>query len=79
MTVKLPDKPRKHRWVTTALAEGDLTLSVWPSLDDVKTETKKKRFLETIAKIGSDPRVAKVERHRHDVHNVVFLFHLSDE
>ncbi|MHA2063134.1 MAG: hypothetical protein ACXABY_02015 [Candidatus Thorarchaeota archaeon] len=78
MTVKLPDKPRKHRWVTAALAGGDLTLSVWPSSGDTKTEAKKKRFLETIAKVGNDPRVVKVEKHRHDEHDVVFLFHLSD-
>ncbi len=78
MNVKLPEKPRKHRWVTEAIGSGDSTLSVWPSPDDIKTEVKRKRFLETIAKVGSDPRVIKVEKRLHDVHSVVFLFHLSD-
>ena len=76
--VKLPEKPRKHRWVTEAISSGDSTLSVWPSPDDIKTPAKRKRFLETIAKVGSDPRVIKVEKHLHDVHSVVFLFYLSD-
>jgi len=78
MTVKLPEKPRKHRWVTEAINSGDRTLSVWPSPDDIKTPAKRKRFLQTIGKVGSDPRVIKVEKHLHDVHSVVFLFHLSD-
>ena len=78
MTVKLPDKPRKHKWVTEALSEGNLTLSVWPSSDDTKTAARRKRFLETIAKVGSDPRVVRLEKHLHDLHGVVFLFHLSN-
>ena len=78
MTVKLPDKPRKHRWVTEAISLGDSTLSVWPSPDDIKTPAKRQRFLETIAKVGNDPRVMKIEKRRHDVHSVVFLFYLTD-
>lgn len=78
MTVKLPDQPRKHRWITETINAGDTTLSVWPSPDDIKSTTKRQRFLETIAKVGNDPRVVKVERHLHDVNGVVFLFHISD-
>jgi len=77
MTVKLPDQPRKHRWVTEAITAGDIVLSVWPSPDDVKTPAKRSRFLETFAKVGNDPRVVKVERHLHDVNGVVFLFHID--
>lgn len=76
--IKLPEKPRKHRWVTEAIKSGDRTLSVWPSSDDIKNASKQKRFLETIAKVGSDPRVVKVEKHPHDEYSVVFLFHLQD-
>ena len=77
--VDIPEKPRKHRWVTEALSAGDLTLSVWPSPDDIKNQTKQDRFLETIAKVGNDPRVAKVERHTHETHNVVYIFHLKND
>ena len=76
--VKLPEKPRKHKWVTEAVAAGDAKLSVWPSPDDLKSEAKKQRFLETIAKVGNDPRVTKVERHPHDVYSVVFVFTITD-
>lgn len=78
MTVKLPDQPRKHRWVTEAISSGDATLSVWPSPDDITTPAKRQRFLETIAKVGNDPRVVKVEKRLHDINGVVFLFHISD-
>ena len=75
---KLPDKPRKHPWVSSAIAAGELKLSVWPSTDDLKTEVKKTRFLETIAKVGNDPRVVDVKRHPHDTHGIVFVFDLKD-
>lgn len=78
MSAKLPDRPRKHRWITETISSGDTTLSVWPSPDDVKTSAKRQSFLETIAKVGNDPRVIKVERHLHDINGVVFLFHISD-
>jgi len=78
MTVKLPEKPRRHRWVTEAINAGDPTLSVWPSPDDLKNEKRRGRFLEIIAKVGSDPRVMRVEKFPHDIHSVVFLFHLQD-
>lgn len=74
----LPNKPRKHKWVSEAISAGDAVLSVWPSPDDIKTPVKRKRFLETIAKVGNDPRVVRVERAPHDVYSVVFLFHLQD-
>lgn len=79
MTAKLPDKPRKHRWITEAINAGDLTLSVWPDEADLKTEKTKEGFLGVIAKVGSDPRVTKVEKHRHDKHHVIFVFSLSDD
>ena len=75
---KLPDKPRKHPWVSSAIAAGEFKLSVWPSKDDLKTETKKTRFLETIAKVGNDPRVTDVKRHPHETHGIVFVFDLKD-
>ena len=79
MTVQLPEKRRKHRWVTEALDAGETVVSVWPSPDDLKSESKKKRFLETIAKVGNDPRVRSVEKKAHDVYSVVFLFHLNND
>lgn len=79
MTTKSSEKPRKHRWVTETINSGDSILSVWPSPDDIKTPAKRKSFLETIGKVGSDPRVVKVEKHLHDVYGVVFLFHLIDD
>ena len=75
---KLPNKPRKHPWVSSAIAAKEARLSVWPSPDDLKTEAKKSRFLETIAKVGNDPRVVDVKRHPHEVHGVVFVFDLKD-
>lgn len=78
MTTKLPDKPRKHRWVTEALNAGDNKLSVWPSPEDFKTDSKKQRFLETIAKVGNDPRVTNVSRHDHDEYGVVYVFELAE-
>lgn len=74
----LPDKPRKHRWVTEALEAGESKLSVWPSPDDLKSAKKKQRFLETIAKVGNDPRVTNVERHLHDQYSVVYVFDLAE-
>lgn len=76
--ITLPEKPRKHRWISEALKNGDETVSVWPSPDDLKTPKRRERFLETIAKVGNDPRVVKVEKHPHDIYSVVFLFHLQD-
>ncbi len=70
---------RKHRWVTEALSAGDLTLSVWPSPDDIKNNVKQRRFLETIEKVGNDPRVKGIERCDHEIHSVVFIFHLKNE
>jgi len=77
--VELPPKPRRHRWVTEALNAGDNQLSVWPSPDDLKTEMRRNRFLETIAKIGNDPRVVDVNRHLHDQYSVVYVFELIDD
>lgn len=78
MDIKLPEKPRKHKWVTEALAAGDNKLSVWPSPDDFKTDSKKKQFLETIAKIGNDPRVTNVNKFDDDEHVVVYVFDLVE-
>ena len=75
---KLPEKPRKHPWVSSAIAAKETKLSVWPSTDDLKTEAKKTRFLETIAKVGNDPRVTDVKRHPHETHGIVFVFDLKD-
>jgi len=76
--VKLPEKPRKHPWVSEAIKAGDAKLSVWPSPDDLKTDVKRQRFLETIAKVGNDPRVVSVKRHMHEMHSVVYVFDLQD-
>jgi len=78
MDIKLPAKPRKHPWVTEAIKSGDAKLSVWPSEDDLKNETKRQRFLETIAKVGNDPRITNVEKHPHEEHGVVYVFNISD-
>lgn len=56
MTVDIPEKQRRHRWVTEAISNGDDVLSVWPSPDEIKPGKKQERFLETIAKVGNDPR-----------------------
>lgn len=77
-TAKLPEKPRKHRWVTEALSAGDNKLSVWPSPEDLKTESKRRRFLETVAKVGNDPRVMNVNRHDDDEYGVVYVFDLAE-
>lgn len=77
--ITVPDKPRKHRWVTEALSNKETILSVWPSKDELTSDKKKEKFLETIAKIGNDPRVVKVDKQDHDEHTVVFLFHLEDD
>jgi len=74
---KIPEKPRKHPWVSSAITAGESRLSVWPSPDDLKTEVKKTRFLETIAKVGNDPRVSDVKRHPHEVHGVVYVFDIK--
>ena len=76
--VKMPEKPRKHRWVTEALNEGERVLSVWPSPDELESESKQNRFLETIAKIGNDPRVVNIEKLPHNQYSVVYLFYLDD-
>ena len=78
MTVKLPDKPRKHRYVTEAITSGESAVTVWPSPDDLKTPAKRKSFMETIAKVGNDPRVVRIEKYPHDIKHVVFLFHIKD-
>jgi hypothetical protein len=75
--VKLPDKPRRHRWVTEAIKAGEEKMSIWPSPDEVTNEKKKQHFLETIAKVGNDPRVINIEKHFHDTYSVVFLFYLD--
>ena len=75
---KLPEKPRKHPWVSSAISEGESKLSVWPSEDDLKTDAKKTKFMETIAKEGNDPRVIDVKRHPHEKHGVVYVFDLKD-
>jgi cytochrome P450 len=77
--ITIPDRPRKHRWVTEALSQGSETVSVWPSPDDLKTDKRRRRFMETIAKVGNDPRVKDVTKHRHDVYSFVFVFHLEGE
>jgi hypothetical protein len=74
--IKMPNKPRKHRWVTEAINKGERVVSVWPSEDDLKSAKSKERFLEIIAKVANDPRVFDIKRHSHADHNVVFLFHL---
>jgi hypothetical protein len=75
---KLPDKPRRHRWVTEALDAGDSKLSVWPSEDDFKSKVKQQRFLDTITKVGNDPRVVTINRHDHEEHGVVYVFDLVE-
>jgi hypothetical protein len=72
-------KPRKHKWVTEALNEGERTLSVWPSADEVQNDRKKQRFLETVAKVGNDPRVKKIDTIPHNQYALVYIFHIEND
>lgn len=74
---KIPTKPRKHRWITQAIGQGVDTLSVWPSKDDLSSESKQEKFLEVITKIANDPRVTKIEKVTHEEHNWIFLFRID--
>ena len=78
MDIKIPKQQRKHRFITEAIESGESTTSVWPSPDELKNETKKKLFLQGLAKIGNDPRVIDIKRHLHDQYGVVFVFHLNN-
>lgn len=77
--IDIPEKQRKHRWVTEAINDKQMVLSVWPSLDEIAQGKKQERFLETIAKIGNDPRVTSVRKASHDEHHVVYLFDLDPD
>ncbi len=77
--IKVQDKPRKHRWITETIKKGETTLSLWPSPDEVENTAKGNKFLETIAKVGNDPRVINVERHDHEAYRVVFLFFIDPD
>lgn len=50
-------KPRKHRFVSQCLAEGHTILRVWPSEDELSSETKLNKYQESVLKISADPRV----------------------
>lgn len=76
--IKISEKPRKHKWVTEALNAGEAKLSVWPSPGEFKQESKKKKFLEVIAKIGNDPRVTDFAKCDHEEHGVVYIFDISE-
>jgi len=76
--IALPSKVRKHKWVTEAINEGQLTLSVWPSKYEVEVGPKQKKFLEVIAKVGNDPRVTNVEKKLSKEYSVVYIFHLNN-
>lgn len=75
--VDVPQKPRRHRWVTEALNQGDAQLSVWPSPDELRPGKKQDRFLETIIKIGNDPRVRDIKKSPHPEYNVIYVFYLD--
>jgi len=77
--ITIPKKQRRHRWVTETLKKGELILSVWPSPDEIKIESKQQNFLSVIAKIGNDPRVTKIDKRPHDQFGEVFLFHLVND
>lgn len=77
--IDIPEKQRKHRWVTEAIADSQAVLSVWPSPDEIKDAKKQEHFLETIAKIGNDPRVTNVRKASHDEHHIVYLFDLDPD
>jgi len=74
----IPEKPRKHPWVTKTVKAKIDVLSVWPSEEDFSTPSKQEKFLETIVKIGNDPRVVKIEKVPHETHGCVFLFKLNN-
>jgi len=77
--IQVQDKPRKHRWITETISKGETTLSLWPSPDEIENTAKGNKFLETIAKVGNDPRVVSVERHDHEAYRVVFLFFIDPD
>jgi hypothetical protein len=70
--------PKKHKWITDAIEAGDRVLSVWPSKEDLTSEDKKRKFFETITKIGDDPRVMNVRRIYHPEHVAIFLFDIDE-
>ncbi len=72
------EKPKKHKWVTEAIAAGDRVMSVWPSPDEVTSKVKLDRFYETIEKIGNDPRVVNVRKIDHKEKVVIFLFDIDE-
>lgn len=76
--IDIPEKQRRHKWVTEALKSGETMLSIWPSPDEITDKRKQEKFLEVVAKVGNDPRVTKVEKLPHEEHQWIFLFHLSD-
>ena len=67
----------KHKWVTEAIKAKDESLSVWPTQEEIGDPVKLKKFFQTIATIGSDPRVTDVERKEHREHKVVFIFKID--
>jgi len=77
--IDIPEKQRKHRWVTDAIADGQVVLSVWPSADEIAEGKKQDRFLETVAKVGNDPRVTSVRQEPSDEYHVVYLFDLDPD
>lgn len=74
-----PTKPRKHPWVTEALNAGEEVLSVYPSPDELTNERKNKILLDTLEKVGNDPRVVRFEKVAHDQHGYVVLFFINKD
>lgn len=72
--VTKPVKTERHKWVTEAIKAKENSLSVWPSVEELASKTKMKRFFDAIEAIGSDPRVVDIRRDEHREHKVVFVF-----
>ncbi len=77
--IDIPEKQRKHRWVTEAIDNKQMVLSVWPSPDEMNKGKKQERFFETIVKIGNDPRVTNVRKANHEEYMIVYLFDLDPD
>ena len=69
---------RKHPWITKTIKAGEKILSVFASDEDLINEKKKKKFFDTLLKIGSDPRVTKLEKSEHATHGIVYMFYIND-
>lgn len=73
------NKPRRHRWITEAINQGKWALSVWPTEEEINNPKENEKFMNSIAKIGNDPRVIGVEKISHPTHDIVYVFTIGEQ